>query len=284
MLTIICGIITFGQIEPKPNTIKLNTMNIICYSCGRGENPENTLKGIEHCQKINPNWRIEMDVQITSDGHLVLFHDYETKRTTGQDRLINELKLKEIKELNAGYNFERSGSYPYRLNPVQIPELIEVFRKFPKAKLMLDIHTNNPKVVDILIQLIATEFEGGDFILASEYDEIITSLKNKQPNWRYGVPEKEAKRMLYSSFLYLDGLFPIQSDILMLPKKYGNINVLSKRVINHAKKRNKPIWAWMYEGEYVKTVASKKEMEELRKMGIDGIYSEYPEKLFNEIR
>ena len=83
-------------------------MTIICYSCGRGENPENTIKGIKHCQEINPNWRIEMDIQITSDDQLVLFHDYETKRTTGEDKLINELSLAEVKQLNAGYHFAYS--------------------------------------------------------------------------------------------------------------------------------------------------------------------------------
>lgn len=259
-------------------------MDIICYSCGRGENPENTIKGIEHCQKVNPNWRIEMDVQVTSDGHLVLFHDYKTERTTGKDKLINELSLKQVKELNAAYNFKNEGNYSYRSAPIPIPELIEVFRKFPKAKLVLDIHTNDPKVVDILIDLIDLEFGEGNFIIVSEYDEIIANLKIKRPNWRYGVPAKEAKKMLYSSFLFLDGFFPINSDILMLPKKYGKINVLSKRVINHAKKRNKPIWAWMYEGSYVQTVTSKKEVDELQKIGIDGIFTEYPEKLSNEIR
>ena len=89
-----------GKIEPKPKMNKANQMTIICYSCGRGENPENTLKGIKHCQTINPEWRIEMDVQMTADEQLVLFHDYNTKRTTGVNKLINELSLEEVKELN----------------------------------------------------------------------------------------------------------------------------------------------------------------------------------------
>ena len=271
-------------IEKEPKMKKINDMEIICYSCGRGENPENSLEGIRHCQSVNPNWRIEMDIQITADNKLVLFHDYETARTTGEDLQINKLTLNELKALNAGFNFKIKEEYPYRNSPIRIPELKDVFNEFPKAKLLLDIHTNNPSVVKLFIELIETEFKEGDFIVVSEYDEIIKKLRKAKPNWRYGVPENEAKRMLYSSFLYLDGIFPIKSDILMLPKNYGNINVLSKRVVNHAKKRNKPIWAWVYEGEYVKTVESKKEMEELGRIGIDGIFTGYPQKLSNEIR
>ncbi|WP_282043470.1 glycerophosphodiester phosphodiesterase family protein [Winogradskyella flava] len=258
-------------------------MEIICYSCGRGENPENTILGIRHCQNINPDWRIEMDVQITADNHLVLFHDYSTKRTTDEDKLINELNLKEVKTLNAGYNFEFEGNYLYRLKPIKVPELLEVFTNFPKAKLLLDIHTNNLKVINVLINLIETEFNNGDFVIVSEYDIIIKELKKKKPNWIFGASANEAKKMLYSSFLYLDSLFPVKSDILMLPKKYNNINVLSRRVMNHTKKRNIPIWAWMYEGEYVKTVESKNEIEAFEKMGIKGVFVEYPQKILNEI-
>ncbi len=286
ILIILCvGIILLlEKIEPMPKMSKENQLEIICYSCGRGENPENTIEGIRHCQAINPNWRIEMDIQMTSDEQLVLFHDYETKKITGEDKLINQLSLKEVKKLNAGYNFKVQGHYNYRATPLRIPTLKAVFKAFPQAKLLLDIHTNNPKVVKILIDLIDAEFKGGNFIIASEYDQIIKEFKKERPNWQYGASAKEAKKMLYSSFLYLDGLFPIESDILIVPMKYGKINVLRNRVINHAKKRNKKIWAWMYEGEEVRTVNSVNNLEKLKALGIDGIFTDSPEKLKKELQ
>ncbi len=69
----------------------------------------------------------------------------------------------------------------------------------------------------------------------------------------------------------------------MLPQKFGNINVLTKRVVKHAKKRDKSIWVWIYEGEYVQTIETKTEMEGLAKLGVDGVFSEFPEKLSKEI-
>lgn len=266
-------------------------MKVICYSCGRGEYPENTLEGIRHCQTVNADWRIEMDVQMTSDGHLVLFHDYHMQRTTGIDKKIHETKLADVKRLNAGFNFEREGEedvgshlerYVFRENPVRIPELALVFEAVPDAKLLLDIHTSDPKVVKVFIDLIDSNFALGDFIIASEYDHIIRELRKRKPNWRYAVPTKEAKRMLYSSFLGLDALFPIRSDILMLPKQYGKINVLRPSVIRHAQKRGKEIWAWMYEGEKVTTVTTYEEMAQLKELGVSGIFTAFPEK-FNAI-
>ena len=258
-------------------------MDIICYSCGRGENPENTIEGIEHCQQMNNNWRIEMDIQITSDDRLILFHDQNTIRTTGENKLINELSLDQVKKLNAGYNFKLDGEFPFRIAPIRIPELSEVFSNYPRAKLLLDIHSDDLKAVEIIISLIESQFYNGDFIIASEYDLTIKKLKELRPNWTYGAPEKEAKKMLYSSFIRLDNLFPIKSDILMLPKTYGEINVLSKRVMYHAKKRNIPVWAWMHEGETVKTVETKEEMAQLNTLGVDAIFTEYPKKIKMEL-
>jgi glycerophosphoryl diester phosphodiesterase len=263
-------------------------MEIICYSCGRGENPENSLQGIRHCQYIDSNWRIEMDIQITADNKLVLFHDYETIRTTGKVSRIDKLTLSETAELNIGYNFSIEGNFPYRNNPIRLPELVEVFREFPNAKLILDIHSNSQNISQVFIDLIEKEFKLGDFIVVSEYDEVIKQIKSKKPNWTFGVPAKEAKRLLYSSYLYLDDLFPIKSDVLMLPQKYGNINVLSNRILNHAKKRNKELWAWIYESKDLdtkkfKAVESIEEFEELKKLGVSGVFTEYPQRLFNEL-
>jgi len=259
-------------------------MEIICYSCGRGENPENTIVGIEHCQTVNPNWRIEMDIQITRDEKLVLFHDYRTKRITGEDKQINDLSLKEVKQLNAGYHFKANDQYIYRSNPIQIPELETVFKIFPDTQLVLDIHTDNLLATTKLIALIEKYSSADKIIIVSQYDRIIKALKAKKPHWKYGAPTNEAKNMIYSSFLYLDSFFPIKSNILLLPQMAGKIKVLTKRVVNHAKKRNKLLWTWVHEGEAVKNVDSKTELLQMKEIGADGVFTDHPKKLLSEIQ
>ncbi|MEE9362415.1 MAG: glycerophosphodiester phosphodiesterase family protein [Cellulophaga sp.] len=258
-------------------------MEIICYGCGRGENPENTILGIKHCLSVNPDWRIEMDIQLTKDEELVLFHDYETKRITGKDKTLNKLTLKEVEKLNAGYNFQYQGGFIYREKPIQIPKLEMVFQQFSNAKLVLDVHTNNIVAVGKLIALIEKYAISNKVTIVSHYDSVVQEFRKERPNWKYGVPANEAKKMLYSSFVFLDDFFPIKSDILMLPKKFGKLNVLSKRVVTHAKKRNKQLWVWMYEGSYVKNVDSQEELIALENLGVDGVFTDYPQKLNSEL-
>lgn len=80
-------------------------MEVICYACGKGEFPENTLEAVSHCQKINPSWRIEMDLQLTKDGKVVLFHDDNLVRITNIEKQIADIDYAELKELDAAYNF-----------------------------------------------------------------------------------------------------------------------------------------------------------------------------------
>lgn len=258
-------------------------MEIICYSCGRGENPENTIEGIKNCQKVNPNWRIEMDLQMTKDGQIVLFHDYETERTTGVKSKIQELDLGSVKKLNSGYNFKVDTDFPYRNNPIVIPTLEDVCKTFPKAKLLLDIHTNNLTAIDKIIEIIERNGMEKQIIMVSHYDQVLAEFKAKRPNWDYGAATKEVKNMIYSSFLFLDNFFPIKSNILMLPVKFGNLKLLTKRVINHVKTRDKRLWVWISEGKEVITVNSEKDLNELKKIGADGIFTEFPAKLNKEI-
>lgn len=259
-------------------------MEIICYRCGRGEYPENTILGIKNCQNVNPNWRIEMDIQITKDGKFVLFHDSNTERITGESKLINELMWSDVKKLNAGYNFTDNGQYIYRKNPVPIPELETVFKQFPQTRFLLDVNTKDFLVVNRLISLIEKYAMSEKVIVTSRYDNIVSEFLKKRPTWKYAASAKEVKMMVYSSLLFLDNLFPIKSDVLMLPQKAGSLNILTKRVIAHAKKRNKKLWVWLYEGTVIKNVDTKADILRMKELGADGVFTDYPKKLMRELR
>lgn len=251
-------------------------MEVICYACGRGEFPENTMEAIRNCQSLSPDWRIEMDLQLTKDQQVVLFHDEQTQRITGQESLIANLTFEELQQLNAGYGFEKDGTFPFRQTGMAIPTLGQVFETYPAIKVLLDVHTADLAAVPLIIDLIEDHQMADQVVIVSKYDEVVNAFKTAKPEWRYGAATKEVKKLIYSSFLRLDALFPLSSDILMIPVKYGNMTVLTPRIIKHARKRNKKIWAWMEESDQVKTVESKTEISFLKESGVAGFFTEYP--------
>ena len=75
---------------------------IIAHRGAHTKAPENTLAAIQKAIDLKLDY-VEVDVQTTLDGYLVLSHDKSLKKATGVDALVSEKKLAEIKQLSAGF-------------------------------------------------------------------------------------------------------------------------------------------------------------------------------------
>lgn len=80
--------------------------------------PENTLLAFEKAAKLDGLAGIELDIQLTKDGELVVIHDERVDRTTEGIGCVKEYTLSELKKLHIYADS----------NPSQvIPTMIEVF-------------------------------------------------------------------------------------------------------------------------------------------------------------
>lgn len=66
--------------------------------------PENTMLAFQKAYELGVDG-IELDVQMTKDGHLVIAHDETCLRCMGDARWLKDLTLEEIRQLNAAQNF-----------------------------------------------------------------------------------------------------------------------------------------------------------------------------------
>jgi len=73
----------------------------IAHRGGRIHKPENTLAAFQHAIDTGVDW-IEMDVQQTKDGELIVIHDETVDRTTDGTGRVEDLTLEEIRALDAG--------------------------------------------------------------------------------------------------------------------------------------------------------------------------------------
>ena len=82
--------------------------------------PENTMLAFEQALKLGADGA-EFDIQLTSDGVPVVFHDESLLRITGSDLLIKDLTLEELRAFDLSYKFR--GQCPVQ----HIPTLEEYF-------------------------------------------------------------------------------------------------------------------------------------------------------------
>lgn len=135
--------------------------------------PENSIKSFK--EAIKYNYPFELDIQLTKDNKLVVFHDYNTKRMTNEDYIIQESTYDEIKDLcllNTKY---------------KIP-LFEEILKINNDKCLIDIEIKNTKrIKETIDELIKELTNYNNYIIKSFNPKIVRYIKKNYPNIKCGL-------------------------------------------------------------------------------------------------
>ncbi|AYF45229.1 MULTISPECIES: glycerophosphodiester phosphodiesterase family protein [Halobacteriovorax] len=95
-----------------------------CHECP--ECPENSLAAFQ--EAVNHGYAIELDVHLSSDGHVMVFHDETLTRMTGSNGKVSQYTLKSLKELRLAKGDEEIPTLKEVLDLVQgkVPLVIEI--------------------------------------------------------------------------------------------------------------------------------------------------------------
>ena len=93
--------------------------------------PENTLEAFELAAQMHADG-VELDIQLTRDGEVVVTHDEEIKRVTGQPGYVKDYTLAELKQMQ----FNRT--HP-EFDNARIPTLEEVYRLLKPTGLTINV-------------------------------------------------------------------------------------------------------------------------------------------------
>ena len=105
----------------------------------RGGQPENTLRAFEIAKRDGAS-AVEVDLEITKDGHGVLLHDSSIDRTSNGQGWVKDLSLEQLKKFDFGVKFgaEFSGE--------RIPTLQEAVDKCRQLELHMFLEVKRTKV------------------------------------------------------------------------------------------------------------------------------------------
>lgn len=122
-------------------TLSSASLLLGAHRCGRGEWPENTLVAVCEASRRWPDIVLEVDAQLTSDGHVVLMHDFGVDRTTNGNGYVGGMTLEAIRALDGAYHFTTDGgkTFPYRGTGVTVPTLDEAFAAAPNHRFFIEM-------------------------------------------------------------------------------------------------------------------------------------------------
>jgi glycerophosphoryl diester phosphodiesterase len=128
---------------------------------------EDTLPSIYRAMKLGAD-AIEVPVQRTRDGHMVLFPDPKLDcRTNGQGS-ISDHDLAELKRLDVGYGYtpDRGRSFPLRGRGIGgMPTVQELLREIPTTRIIFRFLSHDPADAEAL----AAEFRSADTVIDDKY-------------------------------------------------------------------------------------------------------------------
>ncbi|MFX0081961.1 MAG: glycerophosphodiester phosphodiesterase [Candidatus Hodarchaeota archaeon] len=216
--------------------------------------PENTLKAFEKAIELNADY-IEFDVHQSKDGEIVIMHDGNTLRTTGQFGIIKKMTLEELKKLDCG----EGESIP------TLHELIELAKEKIKLNCEIKVRGIAEKIVKILREsnLINTT------IISSFKHDVLLTIHKLEPGiklaslgpTRIGWMKSWLSRKKLLSLAIKNKFYAVNPFYKLITQKF----------ITRAHNNNLKIFPW--------TVNSESKIKRLINLGIDGIITNEVDKV-----
>jgi len=234
--------------------------------------PENTINTFQKALKSGAHI-LEIDVRLTRDAQLVVIHDASVDRTTDGNGTVDSLSADEIGRLDAAFYYSTDGgrSFPLRNSGVTVPLLAEVFQHFPKTPINIELKDDSIAAAEILCRLLSEFGIAKQIIVASFHSEITRHFRTICPDTSTAATVGEIYWFVFFSKLHLEILYHPHAAALQVPKKAYGFQLITPRFIEAAHSQNLKVHVW--------TVNHLKEKLELFRLGVDGIMTDFPDKL-----
>ncbi|NNE99018.1 MAG: glycerophosphodiester phosphodiesterase [Pyrinomonadaceae bacterium] len=245
---------------------------VIAHRGGAGIAPENTLEAFRRSKELGVDM-LELDVRATKDGELVVFHDRSVDRTTNGTGLVSEMTFREISKLDAGFDWTNDGgkTFPFRGKGIKVSKLREIFEEFPEIKINIEPKHSEPAPAKPLCDLIR-EFKREDkVIVASTIHDVLEEFRSECTGVATSASPSEAIGFLARQRSGLSDNYAPEMAVLQTIESIRIIDVVTKNYINAADEMNIKVHVW--------TVNDVKDMKRLIELGVDGIMTDYPDKL-----
>lgn len=188
---------------------------------------ENTIPSMQAAFDLGADV-VELDVRLTKDKRLAVFHDFALEYRTNASGLVGDYTMAELKDLDIGYGYtaDKGQTYPFRGKGLGLmPELAEVFSAFPGKELLINVKDGDVETYQVLWTDYLSRMTKDQLSLITVYgdDDGIDYLREQSPDLRLLSMRMMKKALLKYELLGFTGYIPkeLHNMELHLPLKYA---------------------------------------------------------------
>lgn len=214
-----------------------------------GYEPENTLRSFSKALELGARW-IEFDVRVV-DEELIVFHDRTLNRRAGVGGIVEKQSLEELRKLDVG----KGERIPL------LSEVMALIKGHSRAQIELKGRGTGVRTGEYLNNLVSMGWAPDTFLVSSFDHEEISDFIKQAPTipvglLLYGYPANAVEIAqdikAYSVHLHLE---------TVTPKRVSTLHSLGFKV-------------------FVYTVNEIPDIQAMRAIGVDGVFSDFPDRVF----
>ncbi|XP_057295106.1 lysophospholipase D GDPD1-like [Hydractinia symbiolongicarpus] len=263
----------------------------ISHRGGAGENLENTITAFKHAIEHGTEM-LEIDVNLTADGQVVVSHDNELVRTTGHGSMISDFAYEELPCLleSLDVTFDYGKTVTCCNEDRKIPLLRTLFEQFPTIPMNIDLKVYNEELIDKTIDLIK-EFKREDMVVLGNFSsKTVNYVHKKAPEIPILFSIQRTISLVVMFYLGILPFVPLKEDFLEIPYprlilrhptafqsyrtiiKIADWLLMSPVLFRHLQRRGLQV--------YIFVLNTDDDFEYcLNKLGATGVMTDYPTKL-----
>jgi glycerophosphoryl diester phosphodiesterase len=211
--------------------------------------PENTLAAVRQAIQDGAEW-VEIDVQETADGQVVVFHDSDFMKLSGVNLKIWDATMDRLAQIDIGSWFapEFSGE--------RVPTLAQVLdecRGRVGVNIELKYYGHDTQLEQRVAEIVESSGMTSQVMLMSLDADGARKMKSIRPGWKVGL--------LMS--VYAGDLRKVDADFLAV-----NAGFVNRRFVRSAHANGKEVYVW--------TVNDAPNMSRMIGRGVDGLLTDKP--------
>jgi glycerophosphoryl diester phosphodiesterase len=232
---------------------RLGAESVVQVTAHRGHAraaPENTLSAMRKAIESGADY-VEMDVQQTADGVVVLLHDRDLKRVAGLSRRLDEMSFDEVRRLDVGAWFDPV--FAGERVPT-LAEVIDLCRGRTRLNIELKFFGPDRRLAEAVAGIVSEKGIESDCLITSlEYDGLVET-KRHHPQLRTGLTVAHA----------LGDVSRLQVDALSVRAEF-----LSDELLSAARRLGREVHVW--------TINDARQMTWQIKRGVDNLITSDPD-------
>jgi glycerophosphoryl diester phosphodiesterase len=243
---------------------------VFAHRGGAALAPENTLAAFDRGLTLGADG-IELDVQLSRDGTVVVHHDATVDRTTNGRGAVAAFTAAELAGLDAGYRFRDAGDarYPFRGLGIGVPRLADVLSHFRDARVIIELKGSSSTLALATVDVVRRAAAVERVCIGSSSVRGLRTVRALEPAIATSAAREEVRWAVYRAWIGRPPSARAKYSGFQVPELAGATRVVSRRFVDLARRSGRAVQVW--------TVNREDDARRLLGWGVQALITDRPD-------